>query len=214
MGPGLVTLVGPNGSGKTTLLRVLAGLLPHGGTLGVEGALAYMPQSFEFQSAMRVRDLVALGRAPHLGRLGRLSAADARAVATALGRTGTTALAARPVGTLSGGERARVALARALASEAPILLVDEPFAALDAAHALDISKRLRAEAERALVVAAIHDLALARRIADRVLVMSGGRLVASGGPQLLDGEVLCDVFGIAPPPGGWQTPERVSKSPP
>ena len=203
---GLVALVGPNGSGKTTLLRILAGLLPHRGDLLIDGRTAYLPQTPEHQDAMRARDVVALGRVPHLGRLGRLSDADATEVGSALARARATHLAARAMGELSGGERARIHLARALATRADILLVDEPFASLDVEVALAMADVLRTESARALVVCALHDLALARHLADRVLVLDGGRVAADGAPELLEGEVVGRVFGIAPPPGGWQIP--------
>ena len=207
---GLVALVGPNGSGKTTLLRALAGLVRVEGELDVAEDFAYLPQKLEFLGAMPVRDVVALGRAPHLGRLGRLSEKDMAAVARAMEATATIAFAARPVGELSGGEQARVGLARALASQAPILLADEPTASLDASAALDMMARLKALP--GLVVCAVHDLALAHHFAERVLVMSEGCLVADGGSEVLEGDIVESVFGVRPPRRGWQIAQAVAKS--
>jgi len=209
--PQLVALVGPNGSGKTTLLRAIAGLLPVEGKLTVGTRIAYLAQKPEFQPTMSVRDVVELGRAPYRGRLGKLSKAGEEAVARAMLNTDVRGFADRPVGTLSGGQQARVALARALAVDASILLVDEPTANLDAAQALDVLERLKRESETALVIAAIHDLALAAHFADRVIVMDEGRVIADGSAEVLDGGVLAEVFGIMPPPGGWRVPERAAK---
>ena len=202
---GFTALVGPNGSGKTTLIKAVAGLLRHRGEIQVEGRISYLPQAHEFQALMPVRDAVALGRAPYRGPLGRLSEQDPAAVTRAMERTDTTHFALRPVGELSGGERARVALARAFATEAPILLADEPTASLDPAQSLRTMQLLKAESETALVLAAVHDLALAATFADRVLVLRDGHLVADGPPAILDGEVVRDVFGISAPQGGWQS---------
>ena len=202
---GLTALVGPNGSGKTTLIKAVAGLLRHRGELRTEGRTSYLPQAHEFQALMPVRDAVALGRAPYRGPLGRLSERDSAAVARALERTDTARFSSRPVGELSGGERARVALARAFATEAPVLLADEPTASLDPAQSLRTMQLLKAESASALVLAAVHDLALAATFADRVLVLQDGHLVADGPPSILDGDVVRDVFGISPPRGGWQS---------
>ena len=207
---GLVALVGPNGSGKTTLIKALAGLLPIEGKLTIPGHCAYLPQQLEFLPVMTVRDVVALGRVPGLGRLGRLSEEDRAIVRDAMATTHTHGFADRPVGELSGGERARVGLARALAVQAPLLLADEPTASLDASAALDIMSVLKAQSRDGLVVCAIHDLALAHHFADRVLVMQEGRIAADGKANLLEGPIVKDVFGISPPPGGWQIPQRAS----
>ena len=173
---GFTALVGPNGSGKTTLIKAIAGLLRHRGEIQVEGRVSYLPQAHEFQALMPVRDAVALGRAPYRGPLGGLSERDDDAVTRAMERTDTTRFGSRPVGELSGGERARVALARAFATEAPILLADEPTASLDPAQSLRTMQLLKTESETALVLAAVHDLALAATFADRVLVLQDGHL--------------------------------------
>ncbi len=147
---------------------------------------------------LSVREAVALGRLPHLGRLQPESAADVEAVARALDATDTTALAERPITELSGGERHRVHLARAFAQEAPLLLLDEPIAGLDIAHQLATMDLLRAtvDAGRAVVVA-LHDLALAARRCDRILLLAGGTLAADARPaDVLTPGTLARVFGV------------------
>ncbi len=210
--PGRFTvLVGPNGAGKSTLVGALAGLLPAAGRIRVGEAdlgglspaararrIAYLPQQGDFVWPMPVADIVALGRLPHGDPFARPSAADRDAVAEAMRRTETETLGDRPVTELSGGEKARVALARVLATRAEILLLDEPAVSLDPAHQLDLVGLLRAEARAgALVLAVLHDLTLAARFADRILVMRAGRIVADGPPAAaLAPAILADVFGI------------------
>ncbi len=206
---GLIGLVGPNGSGKTTLLRALAGVSPHRGEITVAGqrlddltpgkrarAIAYLPQIAPVSWPVAVRHLVALGRLAHGGDADTPRGMDA--ISTALAATGVTHLADRSVDTLSGGERARVLLARALAVEAPVLIADEPIAALDPRHQVETLAHLRAVADsERMVVAALHDLALASRYADRVMVMKQGRIVADGPPgTVLNDAVISDVFGL------------------
>jgi iron complex transport system ATP-binding protein len=207
----LFALIGPNGAGKTTLMRALAGLLPADGALELTGRplhdysvrerarrIAYLPQGHIFHWPMSVAAVVALGRHPHADAFVPLSDQDRTAVAQALGATALEPLAARSVTTLSGGERARVALARALATQAPILLADEPTMSLDPRHQLVVMKLIAGAAHAGgAVLAIIHDLALAARFADRVVMMDRGRLVANGEAQaVLSPERIAAVFGV------------------
>jgi iron complex transport system ATP-binding protein len=200
--PGLVALAGPNGAGKTTLIRALAGLSRGPGTVTLDGR-PLSPGRFAFQPAertaawpMAAADVVALG----------LPRPDPAAVEHALALTGTLGFARQPITRLSSGERARVLLARALVTQPPLLLLDEPVAHLDPAHALDVMELLRARARAgAVVLVALHDLALARRFADRLLLLHEGRLVANAPPaEALSAPNLAAVFGLADGPEGWR----------
>jgi iron complex transport system ATP-binding protein len=209
----LLGLIGPNGAGKSTLLKATLGLKPLAAgtvTLGgrpladvppVERArrIAWLGQEGRIEWRLSARDVVALGRRPHRRPFTPPSAADREAVARALATVEMTALADAPATELSAGERARVLLARALAVEAPILLADEPTAALDPYHQLLVLETLRGRAERGgSVLVVLHDLSLAARFLDRVVVMSGGRILADGPPPLvLTDEVLEAVYRIA-----------------
>ncbi|WP_338244164.1 ABC transporter ATP-binding protein [Aurantiacibacter hainanensis] len=204
--PGAITAIcGPNGAGKSTLLSVLAGLLdadegevlldaePLAGVPSRERAKAigYLPQLGEVAWDVSVANLAALGRLPHRDR-GKF------AVASALAATAMSDFAARPVSTLSGGEKARALLARVLAGEPRWILADEPLAALDLAHQLSLLKVLRAQADAgAGVVLVLHDLALAMNHADRVLVLNEGRLKADSAPEeALSLGIIRDVWGV------------------
>ncbi len=200
--PGAVTgIVGPNGAGKTTLLRAALNLLPlQTGKVLVQGrsvgawsrealarTVAYLPQGGEAHWPVLARDLVVLGRLPHRDR-------DARAIDDALARADAAAFAGRRTDELSAGERARVLFARALATQTPILLADEPAAWLDPAHQLRLMALLREEAARGTAVAVtLHDLSLASRHCDGIIVLHEGRVAASD----LSDETLARVFGIA-----------------
>ena len=209
----LVALVGPNGAGKTTLLRALAGLVPSDGAIEVGGAalsslslrerarrFAYLPQGHVVHWPLAARDIVALGRYPHGATdPARLTPKDTEAVLRAMQATDVMEFSERRVTELSGGERSRVALARVLAVEAPVILADEPTASLDPRHQFDVMKSLRASADNGvLVIVVTHDLGLAARFADTVLVLSDGRLVSQGAPaEALSEKVMGEVFRIS-----------------
>ncbi len=209
----LVALVGPNGAGKTTLLRALAGLLPSQGAIHIGSdalaslplrerarRFAYLPQGHIVHWPLPARDIVALGRIPYgAADPGRLTAMDAAAVTSAMRVTDVVGLSDRRVTELSGGERSRVALARVLAVEAPVILADEPTASLDPRHQINVMKNLRTAADGGgLVIVVTHDLGLAARFADTVLVLSEGRLVSQGAPaQALSEEIMADVFRVS-----------------
>jgi iron complex transport system ATP-binding protein len=207
----LAVLVGPNGAGKTTLLKALAGLIPAFGTVDLDGEpaaklkprdrarrLAYLPQGHSFSWPLPAGEIVALGRYPHADPFSPVSDADRAAVAHALDITGTKDFANRTVTTLSGGERARVAVARVLATEAKIVLADEPTMSLDPRHQFVVMDVLRHAARTGgAVLAVVHDLALAARYADRVLVFEKGRIVADDKPEAaLDPERIANIFGV------------------
>ena len=209
----LVALVGPNGAGKTTLLRALAGLVPSEGAIEVGGAalssltlrerarrFGYLPQGHIVHWPLPARDIVALGRYPHgTTDPARLTPKDTEAVLRAMQATDVVEFSERRVTELSGGERSRVALARVLAVEAPVILADEPTASLDPRHQFDVMKSLRASADKGvLVIVVTHDLGLAARFADTVLVLSDGRLVSQGAPaEALSEKIMGDVFRIS-----------------
>jgi iron complex transport system ATP-binding protein len=189
-------VVGPNGAGKSTLLSALAGLRrPDAGTVRLQArpighwparerarTLAWLSQHGEADGDLRVHDLVMLGRLPHHGLFGAPGAADHAAVAAALRETDCGPLAERRLTALSGGERQRVLLARAFATAAPVLLLDEPTTHLDAPHQQALLRGLRARADAGgTVVAVLHDLTLAL-CADRLLVLRDGMLQADGPP--------------------------------
>jgi iron complex transport system ATP-binding protein len=211
--PGRLTIViGPNGAGKTTLLRGAAGLVrPSAGQVVLGGravagmsaserarAIAYLPQGGSVAWPLPVHDVVALGRLPYGESPDRLSTEGRRCVEAALGALGLAGLEKRPATALSGGERARVLVARALATAAPVLLADEPVAALDPRHQLVVLDVLRNRARAgATVVAVMHDLALAARFGDEIVLLNGGRLQASGRPaDVLTQARLAQSFGI------------------
>nr|WP_207281070.1 ABC transporter ATP-binding protein [Thiocystis violacea] len=219
----LVGLIGPNGAGKSTLVKAIAQLLPHAGEILFRGRplsrmpaieratrLAYLSQDDRLQWPISVEDLVALGRHPYRGGWwrggGAPSVSDRRAIETALRATDVWELRTRRVDTLSGGERARARLARALAVEAPLLLADEPVAALDPRHQLQVMELLRAhcgDGASALVV--LHDLTLASRFCDRLLLLHQGREVASGRVgEVLTAAHLRQVYGIRAVMGDYQ----------
>lgn len=234
--PGTLTgIIGPNGAGKSTLVRAMLGLVPTlRGSIEIDGrdlktlsprdlarAVAYLPQGQTLHWPLSVERLVALGRLPHLGPMSRVSREDREAVLEAMARADVAHLASRIATELSGGERARVMLARALAVGAQGLVVDEPLASLDPGHQIDVMELLEREARGgALVVAVLHDLTMAARYCDRLLLVERGMLVAEGTPtQVLTAERLRTVYGVtghidiggaAPmvvPTGRWREPQ-------
>ena len=205
-----LALVGPNGAGKTTLLRAVAGLVPYQGEIRIGGRssltanrreaarpVAYVPQRPILPPAMTVTDYVLLGRSAHHSFLGAETRRDRRVVATVLDRLGLGPFARRPLGQVSGGEAQRAVLARALAQEAPVLVMDEPTASLDLGHGqrvLELADELRRE-HALSVLCALHDLTIAGQYADQLLVLSSGRAVLSGSPhEVLTGSSVEAIF--------------------
>jgi iron complex transport system ATP-binding protein len=190
-----LALVGPNGAGKTSLLRALAGLIPFAGAAVLEGRpvgaisrrelarlVALVPQIPQTPAELTVAEYVLLGRTPHIGYLATESRHDRLAAERAIARLGLRPFVDRPLGSLSGGELQRAVLARALAQEAPVLLLDEPTSALDLGaqqRALELVDALRRD-EQLTVVSAMHDLSLAGQYADRLVLLDRGRVVGDG----------------------------------
>jgi iron complex transport system ATP-binding protein len=205
-------LLGPNGAGKTTALRALAGLVAYTGAVLVDGhdarelgrrelarRIAVVPQLPERPPELTVAEYVLLGRTPHLGYLAAEGADDRAAAARALNRLELTAFAERPLGSLSGGELQRAVLARALAQEAPILLLDEPTSALDLGRqqqALELVRSLREEG--LTIVSAMHDLTLAGQYADRLVLLDRGEVVDEGAAeQVLSAVNIARFYGAS-----------------
>jgi iron complex transport system ATP-binding protein len=208
-----LALIGPNGAGKTTLLRAIARLVPFAGEILLDDRpstdlprgelarlVAVVPQEPSTPPWMTVAEYVLLGRTPHLGPLAKEGARDREAAARALSRLDLLPFVGRRLGTLSGGEKQRVVVARALAQEASIVLLDEPTAALDIGHqqqALELLDGLREESGLTLV-AAMHDLTLAAQYADRMLLLDAGRVVADGPPvDVLTEAAIAEHYGAA-----------------
>lgn len=205
----LVGLIGPNGAGKSTLLKALSGLLPMAsGSITLDGKplsklpdqkraqlIAYLPQNGPAHWNLNVEALVSLGRLPHHGN----NHNNYKAVIRALELTRLINLRHRTMDTLSGGERMRVLLARALAVESPILLADEPIAALDPLQQLQTLEILRNQAHAGMIVVVVlHDLTLASRYCDRLLLMNRGEIQADGSAQtVLDDKNIIDAYGIS-----------------
>ncbi len=204
----LLGLVGPNGSGKTTLIRAVTGAVPPlAGRVRIAGRdaarlpvaqvarlIAVVPQNPQLPEAFTALDAVLMGRTPHLRLLQAEGPVDLEAAQRAMLATDTWALAGRPIAELSGGERQRVVVARALAQEAPVLLLDEPTAHLDIGHQAAVLALMRTlcRAEGKAVLAAVHDLTLAAQFCDRLLMLHQGQVVAQGAaadvllPELLE----------------------------
>lgn len=212
--PGRMTgIIGPNGSGKSSLVRLVARQQkPTSGTIRLDGRhlesygerelarrIAYMPQFTPPAESMTVRELVALGRFPWHGALGRFSATDAQKVETALERTELMRFAGRLVDTLSGGERQRAWLAMMLAQDASCLILDEPTSALDIAHQADmlaLVRDLTRERDLAALVV-LHDINMAARYCDELVALKDGRIVARGAPDaIVVPETLAALYGL------------------
>lgn len=207
-----VALLGPNGAGKTSLVRASLGLLKASAGRAVLGGqdaarlspmqrarcIAYLPQVRPLAWPNTVRDIVALGRFSHGAAMGRLASADGEAVARAIAACDLTYLAGRRADTLSGGELARVHCARAFAAQAPLLVADEPIAALDPRHQfriLDLIADYVRDGGGALVI--LHDVELAARYASRLIWMKEARILADGSPAgTLTPERLEAVYGV------------------
>lgn len=206
-----VAIIGPNGSGKTTLLRAVAGIIPCDGQVLISGReaagstrrglarqIALVPQQPETPYDLTVAEYVLLGRTPHIGYFATERKVDRLAAERAIVRLGLRQFTGRTLGSLSGGELQRVVLARALAQEAPILLLDEPTSALDLGRqqqVLELIDRLRREASLT-VVCTMHDLSLAGQYADRLLLLDGGMVVAEGTPtDLLSEAAIAAHYG-------------------
>jgi iron complex transport system ATP-binding protein len=208
----LVGIMGPNGAGKSTMLRAAAGLLPLAGgeVLVRERAItawdrrdlarviSFLPQGGTVHWPLTARALVSLGRLPHRQPFVRTALSDEIAIDAAMRACEVEAFADQPVTRLSGGERARVLLARALAAEAPILLADEPFAQLDPSHQLHAMEVLQTAARKgALVLVVLHDLSVAARFCDRIVLLSASHVVADGtADAVLTRETLSQTFGV------------------
>jgi iron complex transport system ATP-binding protein len=202
---GWTTLIGPNGAGKTTVLRAIAGLVGHAGRIVVDGrdlrglpapararAVAMVPQEPVLPAEMSVGEYVMLGRTPHLRMLGRAGPGDLESAAAAMARLQLESLAGRRLAALSGGERQRAVIARAVAQESPVLLLDEPTTALDLGRQQDVLAlvdELRAE-RRLTVIGAMHDLTLAARYGECLVLLDRGAVVARGAPDQVVTEEL------------------------
>ncbi len=206
-------ILGPNGSGKTTLLDLLCSLLePKTGTIQLCGQsladwqprqlarkVALVPQDFVVRFGFSVREVVEMGRHPHLGRFAALSQQDHRLVDSVMDELGITALANRPVTHLSGGEKQRVAVARALAQDPEVLLLDEATSNLDIFHSLSILGTIgrRVREQGLTVIAALHDLNLAGFFCDQLIFLRQGKLLHQGSvDEVLQAEVIREVYGV------------------
>lgn len=207
----VVGLIGPNGAGKSTLMRAALGLIPAEGLRLLGGdpvagltprerarRAAWLPQEREIAWPISVRTLVALGRAPWRSASAPLNAGDHAAIDAAMVATDVARFADRPATALSGGERARVLIARALAQQTPLVVADEPAAGLDPAHQIALMQAFRAlAAEGRGALVSMHDLGLAARSCDRLVALSVGRVAASGTPaEVLTPARLSAIYGV------------------
>jgi iron complex transport system ATP-binding protein len=208
----MTALLGPNGSGKTTLIRTLAGVIqPVAGSVFLDATklagikrstiarhCAYLPQHTSTDFQLRVEDVVALGRYPHLGSWGAMRPEDFDAVAWAMAHVGLTSLRGRTLPTLSGGERQRVFIARALAQEAPVLLLDEPISGLDIGRQLELMALLAdLNAEGRTILASLHDLRPALEFFPEAILLDHGRIAATGPTEgVVHGAALALAFRV------------------
>ena len=210
---GVTALIGQNGSGKSTLLKIMARQQPPtGGRIALAGRsldswnerdfarqVAYLPQHTPLGTGLTVRELVALGRYPWHGALGRFSDTDRQKVETALSLTAVDAFADRLVDSLSGGERQRAWLAMLLAQDARLLLLDEPISALDVAHQVEVLALVHRLSARSGITAVvvIHEINMAARFCDEILALKDGRLIARGSPaELMTADRLKAIYDV------------------
>lgn len=219
---GWLALIGPNGSGKSTLIRASAGLVPHDGSILFDGRdlrslrtrerarlVAYVPQEPLLPPDVTVTEYVLLGRTPHIGYFGSAGGHDRTVAVDVMDRLDVAQYADRRLGRLSGGERQRVVLARALAQQPRVLLLDEPTSMLDIGHeqtVLELVDRLRQD-DGLTVVSALHDLTLAGQYADHLVLLDGGRVAAAGSAaEVLTAELIARIYGarvtVTAGPGG------------
>ena len=204
-----VSIVGPNGSGKSTLLRCLDRILkPRKGAILIDGrdirnftglelaqAIGYVPQQETGNLSLSVFDMILMGRKPH-GQWGP-GPEDLQKTAAIIRRLGLTDLASRGIDTLSGGQRQKVSIGRALAQEAGIILLDEPTANLDLKHQLEVLDLLKEEADQGrTVLVAVHDLNLAARYSDQLIMLSDGEIFSVGGTEILNEANIEAVYGV------------------
>ncbi|MDH4981943.1 ABC transporter ATP-binding protein [Hyphomicrobium sp. D-2] len=206
-----IGLIGPNGSGKTTLLRALLGLIPSTGSISLNNVdlrtmaakqralnMSYVAQERDATWPLSVETVVSLGRTPHIAPMQQLKAVDRDAVEAAMREADVADMRERPITELSGGERSRVLIARALAQASSVMLADEPTSALDPAHQIRVTEIFSGLAANGrLVLMTCHDLSLAARFCTRLLLLSNGRLEADGpARQVLTAENLQRVYGV------------------
>lgn len=207
----VIGLIGPNGAGKSTLLRSLAGLLPSHGAITLDGQLldrlsarerakliGYLPQEREVAWPITAARLVALGRTPHLAPFSDFTAEDHAIADEALRQADAAEFGDRIVSELSGGERARVLIARVLAQKTPILIADEPTAGLDPGHQISLVEVMTSLAHTGrTIIMALHEVALAARWCTRILLLDGGRIIADGSPRdVLTGGLFERAYGV------------------
>lgn len=204
-----IGLIGPNGAGKSSLMRAILNLIPSTGRIALDGRAnlsasgrarlaAYVAQGRDVAWSLPVEDVVALGRTPHRGQFGRASNADRDAVRRAMQQMDIEAFAGRPATELSGGELARVLVARALAQDSPLLLADEPTAGLDPAHQIALMRLFSGlTGEGRAIIASTHDLGLAARFCTRLILLDAGRIAADGAPaEVLTPDNLDAIYGV------------------